>query len=316
MREKEIFTNKYLVAGLAILACVLWGTAFPSLKISYQKLRIAKDDYFLKMLFASYRFFIASLILLSYQFFRKGSSSLKLKLSDLKLLIFLGLFQTTLQYFFFYNGLANTTGTKASILGTTGTFLTVIIAHFIYKDDKLNLQKSCGLIIGLLGVIIVNLERGSFDFSFSFLGEGFIISSAIVSTIASVIAKNATTKINPMLVTAYQMLMGSIILFLISIFKVSPTSLNFVGFTPLLLVYLSLVSAIGFALWYTLIKYNPLGYITMYKFVVPVSGVLFSSLLLAGEAVSINIFLALLLVSLGIIIINYKKTSIRKVARP
>ncbi|WP_018249554.1 DMT family transporter [Orenia marismortui] len=316
MREKEIFTNKYLVAVLAILACVLWGTAFPSLKISYQKLRIAKNDYFLKMLFASYRFFIASLILLSYQFCRKGSSSLKLKLSDLKLLIFLGLFQTTLQYFFFYNGLANTTGTKASILGTTGTFLTVIIAHFIYKDDKLNLQKSCGLIIGLVGVIIVNLERGSFDFSFSLLGEGFIISSAIVSTIASVIAKNATTKISPMLVTAYQMLMGSIILFLISIFKVSPTSLNFVGFTPLLLVYLSLVSAIGFALWYTLIKYNPLGYITMYKFVVPVSGVLFSSLLLAGEAVSINIFLALLLVSLGIIIINYQKTSIRKVGRP
>ncbi|OCL26466.1 hypothetical protein U472_10740 [Orenia metallireducens] len=307
MRERDIFTNKYLVPLLAILACLLWGTAFPSLKLSYEALEIGKDDYFLKMLFASYRFFIASLLLLSYQVLSKGKKSFKLKIINFQPLLFLGLLQTTLQYFFFYNGLANTTGAKASILGTTGTFLTVILAHFIYENDKLNLQKGVGLVVGLLGVIIVNLKQRSFDFSFTFLGEGFLISSAIVATIASIIAKSLTRRIDPMLVTAYQMLVGSVTLFLISITKVKPLSLNFTSSTFLLLIYLAMVSAVGFALWYTLIKYNPLGYITIYKFVIPVSGVFFSSLLLVEESLNFNILAALILVSVGIVIINYKK---------
>ncbi len=307
MKEKNIFTNRYLVPLLAILACLLWGTAFPSLKISYEKLLISGDDFFAKMLFASFRFLIASFLLLVYQGLKKGINGLKIKAVNLKYLLGLGLLQTTLQYFFFYNGLAHTTGTKASILGTTGTFLTVILAHFIYDNDKLSLQKSIGLIVGLLGVIIVNLERGSFDLSFNILGEGFIISSAIVATLAGIIAKNLTNRIEPLLVTAYQMLLGAIVLFLISLIKVSPTSLNFDLASFALLVYLALVSAIGFALWYTLIKYNPLGYITIYKFVVPVSGVFFSNLLLAGESLTVNILFSLILVSFGIVIINYRK---------
>jgi len=308
MRERDIFTNKYSVPLLAILACLLWGTAFPSLKISYEALKIGKEDYFLKLLFASYRFFIAAILLLTYQALRRGRKSFKLKAVDFKSLLFLGLLQTTLQYFFFYNGLANTTGAKASILGTTGTFLTVILAHFIYQDDKLNLQKAIGLLVGLLGVIVVNLKEGSFDFSFALLGEGFLIASAVVATIASIIAKSLTRRIEPMLVTAYQMLLGSVTLFLISITKVKPLSLGFTPSTFLLLIYLAMISAVGFALWYTLIKYNHLGYITIYKFVIPVSGVFFSSLLLAEESLNLNLLFSLLLVSIGIIIINYRKS--------
>jgi len=307
MRERDIFTNKYVVPLLAILSCLLWGTAFPSLKISYQALEIGKNDYFLKMLFASYRFFIASLLLLSYQGLSKGKGSFRLKAIDFKPLLLLGLLQTTLQYFFFYNGLANTSGAKASILGTTGTFLTVILAHFIYKDDKLSFQKGIGLLVGLLGVIVVNLKKGSFDFSFTLLGEGFLISSAVVATIASIMAKSLTNRIDPMLVTAYQMLLGSVTLFLISITKVKALGLNFTISSLLLLIYLAMISAVGFALWYTLIKYNPLGYITIYKFVIPVSGVFFSSLLLAEESLNLNMLFSLLLVSIGIIIINYRK---------
>jgi hypothetical protein len=31
----NIFKNKYTVVLLAIIACILWGSAFPSLKVSY-----------------------------------------------------------------------------------------------------------------------------------------------------------------------------------------------------------------------------------------------------------------------------------------
>ncbi len=310
-KNNNIFTNTYMVPFLAVLACVLWGTAFPSLKISYEELMIGNNDYFAKMLFASYRFFTASLFLFAWRWLSARKKRLKkpFKISkdELKFLILLGLMQTSLQYFFFYNGLANTTGVKGSILTTLGIFFTVIASHFLYKSDKLNSRKILGLILGFMGVIIVNLSKGSFTFSFKFTGEGFIIMSAVTSTIAAIMVKNVSDRIEPLLITAYQMLFGSIVLFLLAIIREGPFSLNFSLKAVLIILYLAFVSAAGFGLWYSLIKYNPLGYVTIYKFVVPVSGVLFSSLFLVEETVTASIFAALVLVSLGIIMINYQR---------
>ncbi|ACL70044.1 DMT family transporter [Halothermothrix orenii] len=311
MREENIFTGKYSVPFLATLACILWGTAFPFLKISYQELGIGKNDYLLKILFASYRFLMAAVILLIWRVIKTRKSishdiTTLGKKSIIKLLL-LGFIQTTLQYFFFYNGLANTTGVKASILNTLGIFLTVVLSHFIFYYDKLNLQKSLGLVLGFSGVVLVNLSRGEFSFSFNFLGEGFIIMAAITSALSNLLVKKISLKIEPTIITAYQMLMGALILFLIAVTGVSPLSLNMSLKALLILIYLSFVSAAGFGLWYSLIKYNKLGYISIYRFVIPVSGVFFSTLLL-NEGITGYIFTALVFVSTGIVLINYKRT--------
>lgn len=90
-------------------------------------------------------------------------------------LLWLGLAQTGLQYFFFYNGVANSTGIKSAILNSVGNFLVVIFAHFIYPDDKLNTGKVFGLVTGFAGIILVNWQAGAggFSWDFSFIGEGF-----------------------------------------------------------------------------------------------------------------------------------------------
>jgi len=232
-----------------------------------------------------------------------------LKGSQFKFLFILGFFQTALQYFFFYNGLANTTGVKGSILTTLGVFFIVLVSHFVYHNDKLNIKKIIGLVLGFAGVVIVNLNQGRFDFSFVFVGEGFIILSQITSTIAVLMVKSISKNIEPLLITAYQMFMGSIILFAISLAGVSPFSLSFSVSTFLLLLYLALLSAIAFGLWYSLIKYNLVGYISIYKFIVPVSGVFLSTIFVPAENITFNIIIALIFVSLGIIMINLRWTS-------
>lgn len=74
----------------------------------------------------------------------------------------LGIFQTTLQYIFFYIGLAYTTGIRSSIINGTGAFFSILLAHFIYKNDRLNVNKIVGCIVGFIGVIIVNLNGQDF----------------------------------------------------------------------------------------------------------------------------------------------------------
>src|SRR6056297_2347676 len=98
----NIFTNKYSVVILSILACILWGSAFPSLKVSYSLLEIENSGAFVKMLFASYRFMLASFMLFIFIILKSGIKRLKLKRNDYLHLLTLGLIQTFAQYAFFY----------------------------------------------------------------------------------------------------------------------------------------------------------------------------------------------------------------------
>lgn len=306
MDTKKIFTGRWQVAILAISSCLLWGSAFPSLKISYTQIMPLNVNAYDRMIFASLRFFIASLMLFSIILLHgKRKELFKIKKYFLALLI-LGLMQTSLQYFFFYNGLANTTGVKSSIISTSGIFMTVIASHFVYKNDKLNFKKSVGIILGFLGVLLVNLNRGELNATFLLTGEGFLIISAAISAAASFLAKKLTGNLNALIVTAWQMFMGSLILFLVSSSGSNFSRLTFTPLTSILLIYLAFISAAAFALWYTLIKYNNLGFVTIYKFMIPVSGVFLSSVLLPDESINLIIISAMLMVSLAIIIINYR----------
>ena len=167
----------------------------------------------------------------------------------------------------------------------------------------MNLNKTIGLAAGFLGVIVINL-RGDFNLGFKVIGEGFIILSAVTSTIAAIMVKNSRHKLDRVLLTAWQMFIGSLFLIFIAIFRISPFGLQFTFRGVLLLVYLAFVSAAAFGIWFNLIKYNRLGYISIYRFSIPVTGALLSALLLPEETLSVRALIALFMVSIGIIMIN------------
>lgn len=77
-----------------------------------------------------------------------------------------------------------------------------------------------------------------------------------------------------------------------------------------MLLYLACLSAIAYALWGVLLKHNPVSKITVFNFSVPVFGVLLSEIMLSEESNvnPINLILTLILVSLGIFMLNYKKS--------
>jgi drug/metabolite transporter (DMT)-like permease len=59
-------------------------------------------------------------------------------------------------------------------MNATGTFFSVLLAHFIYQNDKLSYNKTLGCVLGFAGVMVVNLNNGLMDFSFSLMGDGFV----------------------------------------------------------------------------------------------------------------------------------------------
>ncbi len=300
--EKFLQSKKGILIA-SLISTALWGSAFPVVKIGYDLLGIETQDIYSKIYFAGLRFFIASMmVFLIHRLIYK--KPIKMDRSNLKPILLLGILQTAVQYFFFYIGVANTSGIKSSILQSGNTFFTVILAHFIFEDDRLNSRKTMSLLIGFLGVIVVNLGK-DFDLNFKFIGEGFLIISAILSAFANIFAKKISSiEPNPFTVSGGQMLFGSLLMLLVGKLGLAGAGLDFGFKSFLLLIYAAFISAAAFTLWYMLIKYNSPGKISIYRLFIPIFGSFFSILALPGEKFTLNLFIGLMLVVGGIMILN------------
>lgn len=275
------------------------------MKVSYVELGIAPDDRYAMIVLAGIRFLIASVIIFALIIVGIRQSP-KVKIAMLPQLILLGLLQISLMYFFFYNGLAHTSGMKGAVLSSAGIFFVVVLAHFVYVDDRLGWRKILGLIAGFAGIILINSGK-NFTFDFSWQGEGFLIISGLVSAFGTILAKRISKEIHPFVLTAWQMLLGSLILIAVGLPSLQPHAMVFTNKALLLLLYSAFLSATAFSLWYAILKYNKAGEISIYKFMTPVSGTMLSTLFIPGERLTFNMFIALALVALGVITVNYQR---------
>lgn len=302
MDSKKIFENKASKIAIAVLCCVLWGSAFPVLKISYKELSITSIDKPELLALGGLRFFIAATLLVIFTKF-VIKQSLNVGKKNIMKLIALGFFQTAFYYYLFYNGVANTTGTKGAIIGTLETFFTVILAHFVYANDRINLNKSIGIITGFIGIVLANVGK-DFGASISFLGEGLLALSCLMGAISSIMVKEFAKNMHPFVITSYQMLFGA--LMMMGVGYGQGATLRFNAISGSLLIYSAILSSVAFSLWFTLLKYNNAGEISLYRFLIPISGAILSAIFV-GESFTIYTLLALILVVSGIIAVNLRR---------
>ncbi|WP_461612171.1 DMT family transporter [Clostridium sp. Marseille-QA1073] len=302
MNTREFFMKKKVIYILATMCCMLWGSAFPAVKSGYEVFNIASEDIPSKLVFAGYRFFLAGVIVLFIALLSK-KELFKFNKRQLGQIALLGITQTCLQYIFFYLGLAYISGVKGSILSGTGAFFSVIIAHYIYINDKLNLKKTLGCIIGFIGVIIVNFDSQLLGSSFTIKGEGSILISALILSASSIYGKKLTQSMDSVIVTGYQLFIGGAVLIglgygfngSISGFTIKSTSL---------LIYLAMLSSIAFSLWTVLLKYNNVGTIAVFNFLTPIFGSILSAIFLHEDIWELKNAIALICVCIGIWLVN------------
>ncbi|MBU3101199.1 MULTISPECIES: DMT family transporter [Clostridium] len=305
MRNENIFTNKKVVAIIATFCCFLWGSAFPAIKNGYVMFNISVGDIPSKLVFAGYRFIIAGLVLLVIAK-SCGKKIFNISRKNVLDLSCLGVIQTTLQYIFFYIGVSNTTGVKGSIMNSTVTFFSVILAHYIYANDKLSMQKILGCIVGFIGVMSMNFSADLLDFSFRFSGEGFLMIAAFVSAVGAIYGKKLTKSMDVMVVTGYSLFVGGIMLMLLGMLS-GGSVYHFTMDSSLLLMYLALLSSAAFSLWNLLLKYNKVGPVSIFNFLIPIFGSILSAIFLNENIFEYKNIFALVLVCIGIWMVNKEK---------
>ena len=154
--------------------------------------------------------------------------------------------------------------------------------------------------------MVVNLN--GLELNLNFLGDCFVIFSAISLAFSSVLMKIYSKEENPVVLSGYQFILGGAVMIILGLAfggTITFESLKGVG----ILTYLAFLSAVAYALWGILLKYNPVSKVTVFSFMTPVFGVILSNIMLteSGNVSVLNVPVALALICVGIFTLNYQK---------
>ena len=219
-------------------------------------------------------------------------------------LVLLGILQTTIQYIFFYIGLANTTGAKSAIINSLTAFFPIVLAPLFFRDDRLTVKKGLGCLIGLAGIVIINLD-GSGLGGFKLTGEGFAVFAAMAQSLASIYSKKLARYMNVMTITGYQLFIGGILLAAAGV--LTGGTLTAVWQGVLLLLYMAALSAVAFTVWTYLLSHNPVSSVSIYNLLIPVFGTVLSGIFLQENIMTWTHLISIVLVCMGIVLVNRKQ---------
>lgn len=305
---KSSFMQKTIVVVILATICdLLWGSAFPFIKLGYQVFMIPSSDTATQIYFAGLRFTLAGILVITFMSIVKGQFLCPKSLKTFGRICVLSCFQTILQYVLFYIGLARTNGVKGSIIEASNVFIAIFVASLIFRQEKLTSEKLIGSVIGFAGVVIINLHGFTLDFN---IGDLCIFLSTFAYAMSSVLLKKYSKDEDTVMMSGYQFLIGGIFMIIAGLVtggRLTVFTLN----GGVLLLYLAFISAMAYSLWATLLTYNPISKIAIMGFLNPVFGVVLSAIILKeGNVVNYRSIIALVLVCIGIFIVYFKPAKV------
>ena len=259
-----------------MIACLLWSTAYAAIKIGLQ--------YDSPFHFAGLRFMIAGLMILPFTV--KPKEFIKMIRKHWKLVAWVTLFQTFLNYAFFYKGMSLVPGALGAVIVGSQPLVTAVVAAVMTRDDKLTGKKLFTIFFGISGVILISGGRQIFDFgtALELVGVLLILIGNIATATSNVLVSVKSKGLNPMVLSSVSLFTGGFSIFILSAVIEKPGT-NFPTEYWLILLWLSFMAAFAFTLWYKLLQ-RPgvkVSELNLWKFIIPVVGAILSWLFVPGE---------------------------------
>ena len=302
--KKETLTRPAIVTLLACLCCLLWGSAVPFINLGYRLFSIPEGETASQILFAGCRFTLAGLLAVLIASVPRRRFVLP-QPGNWGRVARLSLVQTIAQYVFFYIGVAHTTSVKGSIIQGLNAFVTILIACYVFRSERMSARKWLGGLIGLAGIVLVNMDGTRIDPSVSLFGEGFLVISMVASAFSSGLIKRYSQHEEPVCLSGWQFVLGGLTMIAVGLLLGGRLHPQRMLALPVLL-YLAMISAVAYSLWAVLLKHNPVSSVAVFTFLQPVFGVLLSLLLVdrGADVPLLRYGAALALVCASIAVVN------------
>jgi drug/metabolite transporter (DMT)-like permease len=207
-----------------------------------------------------------------------------------------------------YIGLQYTLASRIYILVYTAPFFVAFGAHFLLDGDRLSGWKAAGLIVAFGGVTVLfvrGLGAGSLQ---TLPGDVMaLVAGALWGATTLYIKKYLAHRTNPLQTLFYQLFFSIPILLGLSFLLEESIVSGFSLLTGFSLFYQCIVVAsVSFIFWFELIHRHPVSLLHAFTFFVPVFGVFLSGALMLGETITLRLVIALTLVSIGMVMVNYR----------
>lgn len=287
---------------LAIIACLLWASAFAVIKIGLQ--------YTTPLRFAGLRFILAGLMVLPLVgSYRNAFHYIR---NNFRLILLISFLQTFVQYTLFYSGLNLVPGALGAIIIGAGPLFIALTAHFFMPDDRLTLPKLGIIFMGIAGIALVSLSNvsGKETGNLIILGILLLFLTNINAGFTNVVIARDAGHIPPLILSSSSLIIGGVLLFLVSL----PTE----GFTftiPPLTYYLSIIwlsflSAAAYSIWFLLLqrKEVKVSALNMWKFIIPVFGAILSWLLIPDESPDLVSIAGITITAIALVLFNRLNT--------
>ena len=278
---------------MAVLACLLWSSSFVTVKHAL--------EYQTPLTLAGMRFLLAGLIqiplcgslLAPFRMIRREFSTVML----------VSLFHTIYLYGTFFIGMQWVRGAEAAIMIGAGPLASALMAHWFMHDDKLQRRTLISIAFGMAGILLISLASKPWSpvGLKEFFGLMLLLSGSFVSAIGNIVVAKRKGGLNPITLNSAQMLIGAPVLLLIALpFEGIPR----LALPPVFygqLLWLAVISAAAFAIWFHLLSKIKVSKLNLWKFLIPLSGAALSWALLIEETPTLPSLIGMALIVIGII---------------
>ena len=171
----------------------------------------------------------------------------------------------------------------ASILNATTPFFTLLLAHFLTREERISKNRLSGLVIGFFGVVlIVGLDFAE-EASVNNLAQLAVLGAAFLYGLAIVYGRKFNSMgINPIIAATGQLTASTMILFPIVLLVESPWNLPFPSHVTWFAIFGlgALSTALAFILYYRVLATAGAVNISLVTFLIPVSAIVLGVLFL------------------------------------
>ena len=294
MREPKILD--YVL--LTILA-LIWSSAFFNIKIatySYGPVTIA----FL-------RTFFGAIPVVGLCLFKKIKIEAFSK--DWYWFAAIGMINLVIPFFLIAYGMQKIQSNLAAILMASTPLSATVLAHFFTKNEKINLIKILGVLIGFSGIVFLfsdNILINENNFTYALL----ILVGSTFYVIGGLLTLKVSNKKNEN-VTASILIWGTIFLIPITAFTEKPWNLNPSIDSTISLIYLGVVATgLAWLLRFRILKNNGLVFQAQVAYLIPIFGIILGYIFLK-ELITPRVLVAVAAVIIGIFLV--KKSNNKKI---
>jgi len=274
--------------SLLCFLALIWSSAFFNIKIA--------TESFGPVTIAFLRVFLASIPLIILCNIKKIKIEVFSK--DWYWFALIGFVNLVIPFFFISYGIKAVQSNLAAILMSSTPLTSTILGHYFTKNEKFNLIKTVGVLIGFSGIvylfsdnILIN-ENNFYSALLILLGAtGYVVGGVLTLKISNKKNENVTTSI---------CIWASIILLPLTMIFEQPWNSTPNALSIISVVYLGLVSTgLAWLLRFSILKKNGLIFQSQVSFLIPIFGIILGYIFLK-ELITPKIIVSVILVLIGI----------------